>query len=217
MLCWKSSPNIIVFTSFVGERLNFCFTEMRRPNALVFYWHLYSSQHYHILQLFSSTFQMRFYGIFLYLRKLCYLLHWQLLKVIKINTIPIFRGKSENKVKYLCRCRPLRKTLCCSDRLCFSSNDTAKHSGIRWEPLWWATLSGLAACLFSSAWKAWRTRSDSSPQRRKNFPCAPRKALLPYPNTPLQVGGIRFRSYSSCFHFPSYTKTPWQAKRFHTK
>lgn len=44
---------------------------------------------------------MRFYGIFLYLSKLSYLLHRQLLKVIKINTIPIFRGKSENKVKYL--------------------------------------------------------------------------------------------------------------------
>ena len=101
MLCWKSSPYIIVFTSFVGERLNFCFTEMRRPDTLCLYWHSYSSQHYHILQLFSSTFQMRFYGIFLYLSKLSYLLHWQLLKVIKINTISIFRGKSENKVKYL--------------------------------------------------------------------------------------------------------------------
>ena len=185
MLWWKSSPYIIVFTSFVGERLNFCFTEMRRPNALVFYWHLYSSQHYHILQLFSSTFEMCFYRVFLDICQLSYLLHWQLLKVIKINTIPIFRGKSENKVKYL------------------------YVAAVLWERRY--------AVQIDCAWKAWRTRSDSSPQRRKNFPCAPRKALLPYPNTPLQVGGIRFRSYSSCFHFPSYTKTPWQAKRFHTK
>lgn len=44
---------------------------------------------------------MRFYGIFLYLSKLGYLLHRQLLKVIKVNTVSVFRGKSENKVKYL--------------------------------------------------------------------------------------------------------------------